>query len=116
MAAWLRIQLPVVRCHQKSGSVTGCTAAISMVTKMAMAKKCGRSSQRTARLSQPSGPGSDDNGAAERARVANLQDEGNEPRRVPGVRLVGRISRAQHPLFEAGAEQLGANEDREDQE
>jgi hypothetical protein len=44
-------------------------AAISIVRKMAMVKKWGRSSQRTARLK---GPGSSGSGAAERARLANL--------------------------------------------
>src|SRR5438128_6976288 len=88
-AWWLRIQLPVGRCHQKSGSVTGWMAAISIVTKMAMVKKWGRSSQRTARLSQRSGPCSAGDGAAERGRLANLlDDEGDEPAGVPGIRLV----------------------------
>src|SRR3977135_1796931 len=83
-AWWVRIQLPVVMCHQKSGSVTGWMAAIVIVRKMAMVKKCGRSSQRMARLSPPFGPGWSGDGAGERARVANLQDEGEEPARPPG--------------------------------
>src|SRR6266480_1182302 len=87
---WPRIQFPVVMCHQKSGSVTGWMAAISIVTKMAMVKKCGRSSQRTARASQRSGPGSSGDGTVERARLANLLDEeGDQPAGTLGVVLVG---------------------------
>src|SRR6202165_5404775 len=112
-AWWLRIQLPVGRCHQKSGSVTGWMAAISIVRKMAIVKKCGRSSQRTARLR---GPGSGARGAAGRARVANLHDERNEPAGVPGIGLVLRVGGAQDPLLEMGADDLSGKEDGEDQD
>src|ERR1700730_10227739 len=112
-AWWLRIQLPVVTCHQKSGSVTGWMAAMSIVRKMAIVKRCGRSSQRTARLSHRSGPGWNGDGAGERARVANLQDEGDEPAGVPGVGLVLRVGAAQHPFLEVGADHLGAEKDGE---
>src|ERR1700681_242062 len=97
-------------CHQKSGSVTGWMAAISSVRKMAMVKKCGRSSHWTARLSHRSGPGWSGNGAGERARVANLQDEGNEPAGVPSVGLVLRVGAPEHPLLEMGADDLGGDE------
>src|ERR1700730_518801 len=110
-AWWLRIQLPVVTCHQKSGSVTGWMAAISIVRKMAIVNKCGRSSQRTARLSHRSGPGWSGDGAGERARVANLQDEGDEPAGVAGGGLVLRVGAAQHPFLEMGADHLGGEED-----
>src|SRR5439155_24182830 len=93
-------------CHQKSGSVTGWMAATSIVRKMAMVKKCGRSSQRMARLSHRSGPGWIGKGASERARVANLQDEGDEPAGAPGIGLVLRVGGAQHPFLEIGAGQL----------
>src|SRR6266702_6999668 len=81
-------------------------AATSMVRKMAMVKKCGRSSQRMAWLSHRSGPGWIGNGASERASVANLQDEGDEPAGAPGIGLVLRVRAAQHPLLEIGAGQL----------
>src|SRR2546423_12418640 len=83
-------------------------AATSIVRKMAMVKKCGRSSQRMARLSQRSGPGWIGNGASERARVANLQDEGDEPAGGPGIGLVLRGGGAQHPLLQIGAGPLRA--------
>src|SRR5256712_7205982 len=103
-------------CHQKSGSVTGWTAAISMVRKMAMVKKCGRSSQRTARVSQRSGPGTSGDGTEERARLANLLDEeGDQPAGPPGVTLVGGIDPPQHPLLVIGPGQLGRDEDHHDQ-
>src|SRR3982074_3707688 len=100
-------------CHQKSGSVTGWTAAISIVRKMAMVKKWGRSSQRTARLSHRSGPGWSGDGAGERARGANLQDEGDEPARPPGVGLVLRVGAPEHPFLEIGADDLSAEEEGE---
>src|SRR5260370_22770401 len=105
-AWWLRIQFPVVTCHQKSGSVTGWMAAISIVRKMAMVKKCGRSSQRTARLSHRSGPGGGGNGAGGRARVASLQDKGEQAVGVAGVGLVLRVGAPEHPFLEIGADQL----------
>src|SRR6266571_7275440 len=89
-------------------------AAISMVRKMAMVKKCGRSSQRMARLSHRSGPGWSGDGALERARVANLQDEGDEPAGAPGIGLVLRVRAAQDPLREIGAGQLRAEKHGED--
>src|SRR4030081_83740 len=100
-------------CHQKSGSVTGWTAAISIVRKMARVKKWGRSSQCTARLSHRSGPGWSCDGSGERARVANLQDEGDEPARAPRVGLVLRVGAPEHPFLEIGAEDLRAEEDSE---
>src|ERR1700730_11147931 len=112
-AWWLRIQLPVVTCHQKSGSVTGWMAAMSIVRKMAIVKRCGRSSQRTARLSHRSGPGWNGDGAGERARVANLQDEGDEPAGVPGVGLVLRVGAPEHPFLEMGADDLRGDEEGE---
>src|SRR4030081_2247618 len=98
-------------CHQKSGSVTGWMAAISIVRKMAMGKKRGRASQRTARRNERSGPGWSGDGAGERARVANLQDEGDEPAGVPGVGLVLRVGAAQYPFLVVGAYQLCREED-----
>src|SRR5207237_8976926 len=83
-------------------------AATSMVRKMAMVKKCGRSSQRMARLSHRSGPGWIGNGASERARVANLQDEGDEPAGAPGISPLLRVGGAQHPFLEIGAGQRRA--------
>src|SRR3989442_6215689 len=87
--------------------------AISIVRKMAMVKKCGRSSQRMARLSHRSGPGCSGNGSWERARVANLQDEGDEPAGAPGIGLVLRVSAPQHPFLVIGAGQLRAEKNRE---
>src|SRR2546423_6216771 len=99
-------------CHQKSGSVTGWMAAISIVRKMAMVKKCGRSSQRTARDSQRSGPGSSGDGTEERARLANvLDDEGDQPAGMPCVLRVSGVHLPQHPLLVKGPGQLRANED-----
>src|SRR3989441_13135796 len=83
-------------------------AAMSNVRKMAMVKKCVRSSQRMARLSHRSGPGWSGSGAAERARVANLQDEGDEPAGAPGIGRVLRGGVPQHPLLEIGPGQLAA--------
>src|ERR1700736_6846525 len=88
-------------------------AAISIVRKMAMVNKWERSSQRTARLSHWSRPGGSGDGAAERARVANLQDEGDQPAGVPCIRLVLGIGAPQHPFLEIGARQLSAEEDGE---
>src|SRR3989454_12687939 len=88
-------------------------AAISIVRKMAMVKKCGRSSQRMARLSHRSGPGCSGNGSWERARVANLQDEGDEPAGAPGIGLVLRGGAPQHPFLEIGPGQLRAEKDGE---
>src|SRR5207237_9738920 len=116
MAWWLRIQFPVVMCHQKSGSVTGWMAAISIVTKMAMVKKCGRSSQRTARASQRSASGSSEDGTEERARLANLLDEeGNEPAGPPGVARGGGIDPLQHPPPLVRAHHVGSHKDGPDQ-
>src|SRR3989442_15175795 len=100
-------------CHQKSGSATGWMAAISIVRKMAMVKKCGRSSHRTARLRHRSAPGWSGNGAGERARVANLQDEGDQPVGLPGVGLVLRVGASEHSFLEIGADQLSSEEDGE---
>src|SRR5258708_7112579 len=86
-------------------------AAISIVRKMAMGKKCGRASQRTA---WASGPGWGGSGAAERGRVANLHDERNEAAGMPGVGLVLRVGGTQDPLLKVGAHHLGSEEDRKE--
>src|SRR3989442_2668358 len=88
-------------------------AAISIVRKMAMVKKCGRSSQRMARLSHRSGPGWSGSGAEERARVANLQDEGDEPAGAPGLGPVPWVGVPQHPFLEIGAGQPRAEKHAE---
>src|SRR5260370_36756743 len=80
---------------------------------MAMVKNRGRSSQRTAALSHTFRPGWGGEGAGDRARVANLQDEGDEPGGVPGVRLVLRIGAPQYPFLEVSADQLSAEENSE---
>src|SRR2546428_13708331 len=82
--------------------------AISIGRKMAMVKKCGRSSQRMARLSHRSGPGCSGNGSWERARVANLQDEGDEPAGAPGTGPVLRVGAPPHPFPEISPGQLRA--------
>src|SRR3989442_4759307 len=87
-------------------------AAMSNVRKMAMVKKCGRSSQRMARLSHRSGPGWSGSGAEERARVANLQDEGDEPAGAPGIGRVLPVGVSQHPFLEISPGQLRAEEHR----
>src|SRR5207245_11604241 len=75
-------------------------AAINIVRKMAMVKKCGRSSQRTARVSQRSWSGACGDGTVKRARLANvLDEEGDQPARTPGVALIGWVHPPQNPLL-----------------
>src|SRR5438445_1351048 len=91
-------------------------AAINIVRKMAMVKKCGRSSQRTARVSQRSWSGACGDGTLKRARLANvLDEEGDQPASTPGVALIGWVHTLQHPLIVIRPGQLGNHENGQDE-